>query len=117
MRDFVVSVVQIGGEKIVKEKILEGASKLFFKYGVRSVTMDDVASYLAISKKTIYQFFKNKDDLITSISMAHMAEEKDEYLQIENVAGDALEEMVQVSSCFRRHMNEINPKLLFELKK
>ena len=38
----------------VKEKILEGAGKLFMKYGVRSVTMDDVASALAISKKTIY---------------------------------------------------------------
>ena len=79
----------------MKEKILEGASKLFFRYGVRSVTMDDVASHLAISKKTIYQFFKNKDDLVTSISKAHMEEEKDDYLQIEDSSGDALEEIMQ----------------------
>ena len=105
------------GFSVVKEKILEGASKLFFKYGVRSVTMDDVASNLSISKKTIYQFFKNKDDLVTSISKEHMAEEKDDYLQIEDCSTNALEEIMEVSQCFRRHMNEINPKLLFELKK
>ena len=79
--------------------------------------MDDVASDLSISKKTIYQFFKNKDELVTSISKDHMAEEKDDYLEIESHSENALDEILQVSNCFRRHMNEINPRLLFELKK
>ena len=101
----------------MKEKILEGASKLFMKYGVRSVTMDDVASALAISKKTIYQFYKNKDELVTSISRSHMSEEKDDYSLIEENSVDAIDEIYQVSNCFRKHMADIHPKILFELKK
>lgn len=101
----------------MKEKILEGASRLFMKYGVRSVTMDDVASALAISKKTIYQFYKNKDELVTSISKSHMSEEKDDYSQIEENSVDAIDEICRVSNCFRKHMANIQPKILFELKK
>ncbi len=101
----------------MKEKIIEGASQLFMKYGVRSITMDDIASQLAISKKTIYQFFKNKDELVTTISSAHMEMEKSEYSEIEDNTTNAIEEIIEVSNCFREHMHEVNPKLLFELKK
>lgn len=87
------------------------------KYGVRSVTMDDVASALAISKKTIYQFYKNKDELVTSISRNHMDEEKHDYSTIEENSVDAIDEIYQVSNCFRKHMVDIHPKILFELKK
>ncbi|MGB3466712.1 MAG: TetR/AcrR family transcriptional regulator, partial [Cyclobacteriaceae bacterium] len=99
------------------EKILDGASKLFLRYGVRSVTMDEVASALAISKKTIYQFFKNKDELVTSISRGHMALEKHDYSTIEENSVDAIDEITQVSECFRKHMSDVHPKILFELKK
>lgn len=117
MKNSIVSDVNLVYFRGVKEKILEGASKLFLRYGVRSVTMDDVASNLAISKKTIYQFFKNKDELVTSISRSHMEIEKDDYSAIENKSVDAIDEITQVSECFRKHMGDIHPKILFELKK
>ncbi|RZL30602.1 MAG: TetR/AcrR family transcriptional regulator, partial [Pedobacter sp.] len=41
----------------VKEYIVEEADKLFCQYGFKSVTMDDIAKHLGISKKTIYQHF------------------------------------------------------------
>ncbi len=101
----------------MKEKIIEGANQLFMRYGVRSVTMDDIASHLAISKKTIYQFFKNKDELVTTVSTAHMEMEKSEFEHIEETSDNAIIEIIEVSVCFRNHMKEFNPKLLFELKK
>ncbi len=101
----------------MKEKIIEGASQLFMRYGFRSVTMDDIASHLAISKKTIYQFFKNKDELVTTISSSHMDMEKDDYSRIEGGSTNAIEEIFEVSNCFREHMHEMNPKILFELRK
>ncbi len=101
----------------MKEKILEGATKLFFRYGIRSVTMDEIASALAVSKKTIYQFFKNKDELVTSVSENHLNLEKEEYSLIEQNSVDAIDEMCKVSVCFRRHMSETHPKILFEIKK
>ena len=46
-----------------KERIINGALELFMRMGVKSVNMDDVASHLGMSKKTLYQFVQNKSDL------------------------------------------------------
>ncbi|WP_372775001.1 TetR/AcrR family transcriptional regulator [Mangrovibacterium sp.] len=48
-----------------KDIILEKVAQLFFKYGIRSVTMDDIAHDAGISKKTLYQHFKDKETLIS----------------------------------------------------
>ena len=45
---------------IMKDKILLNASNMFLIYGFKSVTMDDLANKIGISKKTIYQHFENK---------------------------------------------------------
>ncbi len=53
----------------MKEQILQKAGELFLTYGFKSVTMDDIANEMAISKKTIYQHFKNKTILVKTITM------------------------------------------------
>ena len=53
----------------MREKILKGASELFLNYGFKSVTMDDIANKLGISKKTIYQHFANKTMLVETTTM------------------------------------------------
>lgn len=52
----------------MKEKIIHKASELFLSIGFKSVTMDDLAQSMSISKKTIYQFFENKNKLIIACS-------------------------------------------------
>ena len=47
----------------VKAEILKEAVELFMRYGIKSVTMDDIARHLSISKKTIYQFFRDKEEI------------------------------------------------------
>ena len=47
-----------------KAKILQGATELFLRYGIRSVSMDNIANHLGVSKKTIYQYFKDKDEMV-----------------------------------------------------
>jgi AcrR family transcriptional regulator len=66
-------------------QIIEETAKLFFKYGIRSVTMDDVAKEIGISKKTLYQHFTDKTNLVDSVieylgektDLSHCGEEKD----------------------------------------
>ncbi len=48
----------------MKEKIIQKTAELHFKYGIKNVTMDQIAHELGISKKTIYTYFINKDDLV-----------------------------------------------------
>ena len=47
-----------------KKHILEKTAELYLKYGIRSVTMEDVSREVGISKKTLYQYFKDKEDLV-----------------------------------------------------
>ncbi len=48
----------------MKDRIIQKATDLHFKYGIKNVTMDQIATDLGISKKTIYQYFENKQDLV-----------------------------------------------------
>ncbi|MGM0635223.1 MAG: TetR/AcrR family transcriptional regulator [Bacteroidota bacterium] len=52
----------------MKEKILQKASEMFMVYGFKSVTMDDLASELGVSKKTIYEYFNNKSNLVAQVA-------------------------------------------------
>ena len=100
-----------------KEKITASAEELFMRYGIRSVTMDDVARQSSMSKKTIYQYFDNKDAMVLAVAVAHFEREKVEFLEIENEAVDAVHELILVSQCLRKHVFKMNPSLLFDMQK
>ncbi|MEO9871289.1 TetR/AcrR family transcriptional regulator [Ekhidna sp.] len=100
-----------------KEKILHSAQELFIQYGIRSVTMDDVARSASMSKKTLYQYFDNKDGLVSEVAMKHFEQETEEFTQIEDVANDAINEILLVSQCLRKHVFRMNPSLLYDMQK
>jgi AcrR family transcriptional regulator len=50
-----------------EERIIKGALDLFLQAGIKSVTMDDIARHLGMSKKTIYQFFGDKNELVVAL--------------------------------------------------
>ena len=62
----------------VKERILAKAADLFLRYGIRSITMDEIAAQLGISKKTIYQFFTDKDDMVSAVIDVEIRKNEDE---------------------------------------
>jgi AcrR family transcriptional regulator len=101
----------------IKNKILRGAEELFMKFGVRSVSMDDVARHLSVSKKTIYQYFADKDELITSVSKSHMERDKVEFEKIHADAANAIDELVKISEAMARDFKNMNPALLYDLQK
>mmetsp|Transcript_16512 Transcript_16512/g.19131 ORF Transcript_16512/g.19131 Transcript_16512/m.19131 type:complete len:203 (-) Transcript_16512:4153-4761(-) len=53
---------------MMKDKILEKSKELFLNLGFKSVTMDEIASSLGVSKKTIYKYFKNKTELVAAVT-------------------------------------------------
>src|SRR5258706_1385580 len=100
-----------------KDKILRGAADLFTRYGIRSISMDDIARHLAVSKKTLYQHFADKDELVTVASEAHIEESKKQFESFTTEAINAIDELAKISVCLRKDMTEMNPSLLFDLKK
>lgn len=101
----------------IKKKILWGAEELFMKFGVRSVSMDDVARHLSVSKKTIYQYFADKDELITSVSRSHMERDKVEFEKLHAESANAIDELVKISEAMARDFKNMNPALLYDLQK
>lgn len=99
------------------EKILEGAEALFMKYGIRSVTMDDIARHLAVSKKTLYQHFADKDDLVYKMSEVFLERAFRQYDVIALRSKNSVEELSMISICMKQDMEHLNPSMLFDLQK
>ena len=53
----------------IQERIRQKADELFRRYGIRSVTMDEIAAQLGMSKKTIYQYYTDKDQLVDAVAV------------------------------------------------
>jgi AcrR family transcriptional regulator len=98
-------------------KILDVAELLFRKYGIRSVTMSDIAAHLGMSKKTLYQYIENKTELVEKILKKYIENEKLMCNQAADTAEDALQEMFSISIQVQRNIENMNPSLLFDLRK
>jgi hypothetical protein len=98
-------------------RVLKAAHDLFMKYGIRSVSMDDIARNLGISKKTIYSCFTEKDEIVLKVN--HLMQEKweQEADSIRNTSSNAIELMVRLSLMLRSHISSMNPSILFDLYK
>ena len=98
-------------------EILNGASELFMRYGVKSITMDEIARHLSISKKTIYQHFSDKDELVLIFAKVILQKQQDHILALENNFTNIIEGIMHMSDFVRSTVCNINPSLLFDLKK
>jgi len=99
------------------QHILEQVRKLYRRYGIKSVTMDDVARYLCISKKTLYEQFKDKEDLVRSILFL----DHDIHVHIHNEILsknlNAIEELLEVYNLIHTRFREYNPSMEYDIRK
>lgn len=100
-----------------QEKILKTALSLFFKYGIKHVTMDDIAKELGISKKTIYQFYKEKDDLITQLCAFELNSQRCGFEEVAKQSSDALHEIMLISEQMMQMLQGVNPVFFKDLQK
>ncbi|MGF1637313.1 MAG: TetR/AcrR family transcriptional regulator [Cyclobacteriaceae bacterium] len=101
----------------MKEKILQQAFDLFMKYGIRSISMDDIAKNLSISKKTIYQYFKDKEEIICLIANQIIDETRLQIQEIDKTSNDAIEKLFKISVCVRETHKNVKDTVLYDLKK
>ena len=101
----------------MKENILNKAVDLFLHYGFKSVTMDDIANDLGISKKTIYKYFSHKLDLIDASTI--LVHEKVDKMIGEIVMKNfnAIEENFVIKSIFKDMFKNVKTSPMFQLKK
>ncbi len=99
------------------KEILNQAAKLFTKYGVKSMTMDDIARQLGISKKTLYQYVDNKRDLVKKSIEVHIDQEECVMKDQLSSDGNAIDELMAMTRLVGSQMKEMHPSVIFDLKK
>ncbi len=100
-----------------KQQLLVKAEELFMRYGIRSVSMDDIVRELGASKKTLYQFIENKSDLVREIFMARVERDRDHIEQVRLQTGSAIERLATVARFMIRQLRMISPALRYDLEK
>ncbi len=100
-----------------KDKILQGAEALFMKYGFKSITMDDIARELGVSKKTLYQFFEDKNDLVNQTIETHINCDMQNCYKLVEGGRDPIDFLFEVSKSITENHRKVNVSVLFDLKK
>ncbi len=102
-----------------REKIVEHVSKMIKAVGVKSVRMDDVASSLGMSKRTLYEMFGDKEELLCE-SILYMMEVRQKYVRQQVAECDNMLEVLLRSirlMCNNGEVQEVEKRLVFNLKK
>ncbi len=97
--------------------ILLRVSDLYRKYGIKSITMDDVASQLGMSKKTLYQHVRDKDDLVGKVIDLELEIQEQEMECVQDASLNAIETLLLVSKVINHKLKQINPSTEYDLRK
>lgn len=99
------------------DRIIQGGEDLFLTAGIKSVTMDDIAKHLGMSKKTIYQFFKDKNELVIGLVKKKLQQDEDQMCAIMLKSENVMEEMINMMKCSQEIFSRINPIVIHDLQK
>jgi AcrR family transcriptional regulator len=98
-------------------RIRQKADELFMRYGLRSVSMDDIANSLGISKKTIYQFFADKNELVDAVLEETLDYNKRNCEKNRSEAVNAIEEVFMSMEMIEQMFRHMHPSVIYDMQK
>ncbi|MEO6685197.1 MAG: TetR/AcrR family transcriptional regulator [Dyadobacter sp.] len=101
----------------MRERIIKEAYKLFWRYGIKSVTMDDIAKDLGISKRTIYQHFPDKEAIVILVVTQELEMQKCQMDKMEEDKLNPIAQMILGADYMRVSLAHMNPVVFHDLKK
>ncbi len=109
--------LQIMTDLDTKQRIKKAAHDLVMQYSIRSVSMDDIAANLGMSKKTIYQYFKDKDELVEAVVDEVIDTNQCSCDDDRDKAENAVHEIFLVMEMMVQMFKTMNPSILFDMQK
>jgi len=100
----------------LKERVINTARDLFFMYGLRNVKMDDIAGKLGISKKTLYEAFPKKKDIINEITSQFLGCQENQQQCIAKEALDPVDELIKILLSINTIFESMNARVIYELQ-
>ncbi|GAB3297087.1 TetR/AcrR family transcriptional regulator [Hymenobacter humi] len=101
----------------IKERILNHSATLFLRNGIKSVSMDDIATSMAMSKKTLYKWFENKDQIVLATMELHLDKVQGECASMAGHAATAVEEMMRITAWAEQQFSGMHPGIFYDLQK
>ena len=101
----------------VKEKILQEAFRLFCRRGIKSVSMDDIALQLGMSKKTLYKWFENKDEIVQAVIQNYLHAIEQSCNSLSCCAANAVDELIKIRAMNKKLFSELPSSIFFDLQK
>jgi TetR/AcrR family transcriptional regulator, cholesterol catabolism regulator len=101
----------------IRERIRTKADEMFMQFGIRSVSMDDIATQLGMSKKTIYQYYADKDELVDAVVNVELDNTQHDCIKCKEDSKDAIEEMLLTMEQVHEQFSNMNPMVLYDLEK
>jgi AcrR family transcriptional regulator len=101
----------------LKDRIIQEAASLFFRNGVKSMTMSDIANQMGISKRTLYEVFQDKEELLEECINVHIKKIDREMENLTNNAEDVIDALMRMYAKQLSNAQGINKSVLHDLKK
>ena len=101
----------------IKERIQQKAHEMFMRFGIRSVSMDDIAVQLGMSKKTLYQYFADKDELVEAVLGDEITQGQQDCTGCFSTSKDAVDEIFLTMEHIVEQFRNMNPMVLYDLQK
>lgn len=101
----------------VQERILSGAESLFTRFGIKNVTMDEIARHLGVSKKTIYQFFEDKNMLVLVLTRELTACHLRQLEEMATISRNAIDEILHIMQYMSGFFAKTNPSMFYDLQR
>lgn len=100
-----------------QERIVHKAHELFMRYGIRSVSMDEIAAHLGISKKTIYQFYADKEALVEGVLDIELTKNISFCNTQNNICENAIHEILLAKEMAQEMFMQLNPSVIYDMEK
>jgi AcrR family transcriptional regulator len=101
----------------LKERIKQKAHELFRRYGIKSVTMDEIATQIGMSKKTIYHCFSDKNELVDEVVEEMLEDNKNYCIASREKAANAVEEVYLGMESLQEMLGNMNPSILYDIER
>ena len=98
-------------------KILQKAKELFMRMGIRAVSMDDIAAQSGISKKTIYQYYADKDELVDAVMQEEEKSVHNDSKECLKLSHNAVEEILLTLSRVYARFSQMNPLVVHDMER
>ena len=100
-----------------EQDVVANVGQLFIKYGIKSLTMDDISRHLGISKKTLYKYVEDKNDLVGKVLTAFNEQDIQMVDEVMSKGLNAIDEQLEISKYINQKLTHIHPSVHYDLEK